>query len=109
MSTPTFYIKTGDLLPAIRAQLVGAGGSIQKLPNGVTVRFHLNDAVGASVVDAPAVIESEARGVVAYEWVLGDTDTAGTYTAEFEVEIAGKTMTFPNDGDITVVISPELA
>lgn len=109
MSTPTFYIKTGDLLPAIRAQLLGAGGAIQKLPNGVTVRFHMNDANGASVIDAAATIESESRGIARYDWVSGDTDTAGTYTAEFEVDIAGKTMTFPNDGNIAVIVTDELA
>lgn len=104
----TFYIKQNDLLPIIRAHLGGADGHPQKL-GGMTVRFHLNDASGATVVDAAAVVENAARGVVSYTWASGDTDTVGTYTAEFEVTNAGKTMTFPNDSNISVIITDELA
>jgi uncharacterized protein YfaS (alpha-2-macroglobulin family) len=104
----TFYIKTGDLLPLIRAQLTGAGGRPQKL-DGAAVEFHMRDAAGTLVVNANATVENAARGVVSYAWVTADTDTAGTYSAEFEVSVAGKAMTFPNDSNITVVIADEVA
>lgn len=103
----TFYIKTNDLLPVIRAQLVGADGRPQKL-SGVSVEFHMKDSVGTLVVNQTATVENEARGVVYYTWQSGDTDTAGTYTAEFEASVAGKALTFPNDGNITVVIADEV-
>jgi uncharacterized protein YfaS (alpha-2-macroglobulin family) len=104
----TFYIKTGDLLPTIRAQLTGAGGAPVKLA-GASVEFHMKNAAGTLKVNANATVENAARGVVEYAWTGTDTDTAGTYTAEFEVSVAGKTMTFPNDSNIAVVISDELA
>jgi hypothetical protein len=104
----TFYIKTGDLLPVIRAQLTGSGGKPQKL-TGAAVEFHMRDALGVLKVNANATVESAARGVVSYAWQAADTDTAGTYIAEFEVSVAGKAMTFPNDGDITVIVADEVA
>lgn len=107
-SNPTFYIKVGDLLPAIRAQLLGAGGSIQKL-YGTAVEFHMKDADGVVVTHAQATIENEARGIVRYDWTEPDTDEAGTFVGEFEVSAGGKTMTFPNSGNITIIMTDELA
>jgi hypothetical protein len=46
----------------------------------------------ASVFDA-------VNGVVKYDWVAGDTETAGDFECEFEVtEADGALRTFPNDG-----------
>lgn len=103
-----FNIKQNDRLPAIQASLVAGNGAAVNLV-GSTVTFNMRDSSGASKVSAGAcTILDAANGVVSYAWGTTDTNTAGTFTAEFEVTNGGLTETFPNDSNITVVITAEL-
>jgi hypothetical protein len=48
-------------------------------------------------------------GVVQYDWQSGDTDTAGSYYAEFEVTYNdGAVETFPNNQNLAISIRKEL-
>lgn len=72
-----------------------------------------NTITGAvKISEAAAVIEiATVTPTVRYDWIAGDTDTAGTFEAEFEVTYSDSTIeTFPNDGtNIAIKITPEIA
>lgn len=104
-----FYIKQNDTAPSIRATLKDGNGNAIDLSNA-TVRFHMKDLAGTIKVDAAAnIIIPATNGVVQYAWQSGDTDTTGTYYAEFEVTYSDGTIeSFPNDGNIGILITKEL-
>ena len=105
----TFYIKQNDTAPIIQgAAKTRAGEAIDV--TGATVRFHMNVQGGANKVDGAGAVVNGAGGVMKYEWAPGDTDTIGTFDAEFEVTYSdGKIESFPNDGHITIVVTDDLA
>lgn len=104
----TFYVKQNDTSPAMLATLQDAEGNAVNL-TGATVRFHMRSVGGNPVVDAAATIVTPLSGIVRYNWVAADTDTAGTYQAEFEVTYADASIeTFPNDGYIVVQIIDDI-
>lgn len=105
-----FYIKVGDTAPAIEVTCKDSDGDAVDV-SGSTVRFHMK-ARGASstTVDAAATIVDGPTGVVKYQWVTADTDTAGDYLAEFEVTYTDGTIeSFPNRYDIQVFIRDQIA
>lgn len=113
-STPVdtaFYIKQNDTYPPIDATL--SGEVFPPIPSGATVEFHMT-RVNASTakVSAAAMIVDATTGKVSYAWQAGDTDTAGTYQAEFQVSWTdtdgAHVMSFPNDGWMTVTIVADL-
>lgn len=104
-----FTIKRRDQLPEIEATLKDATGTVVNL-GGATVRFIMtNKATGEKALDVPATIVSAPAGTVKYSWVAGDTDTAGSFSAEFEVSfIDGRAETFPNSKNLTIKIPEDL-
>ena len=105
----TFYVKQNDTSPAMLATLQDANGDAINL-TAATVRFHMR-AVGSSqvVVDQAAVVVTPLEGLVRYDWAADDTDTIGSYQAEFEVTYADSSIeTFPNDGYIRVEIIDDI-
>lgn len=109
-----FHIKTGDLAPRFESQCVDGEGNPVDLTGVTTVRFHMNEtdtdgaATSVNVIDAPAIVDDAAAGLVAYEWAEGDTDNAGRFAVEIEVVSGGKATTFPNDSNDYVNITPAL-
>lgn len=103
-----FTIKQNDTSPALQATLQDYAGTAINLV-GATVRFHMKGLDGSVVVDAPMTVVSGVNGIVRYNWQAADTDTAGTYSAEFEVTYLDLSIeTFPNTDNIAIVITPEL-
>lgn len=108
-----FKVGRGDTLPSIKIKATTKiSGKVVPVPNlaGGTVVFTMTDAQGTKVVDrAPATLEDAANAVLRYDWQAEDTDTAGEYDAEFEITVAGKVLTIPNDEPkIRVLITGDL-
>ena len=106
----TFYIKQNDTSPAMLATLQDANDVAVDLTSA-SVRFHLRPISSRTVkVDAAATIVTAVDGTVRYDWDAADTDTTGSYQAEFEVTYADASIeTFPNDGYIRVEIISDIA
>ena len=105
-----FNIKQNDTSPQILASLKDGAGNARDI-TGASVRFHMK-RIGATTasVTSDATIINAAAGTVRYAWQSGDTSTAGSFQAEFQVTFAtGAIETFPNDGSIAIEITPELA
>lgn len=106
-----FSIKKGDTSPSLEAQLLDENNEPRTLTNVASVRFHMEDIDDESVViDATGSVLNANEGKVVYHWNSGDTDNAGRYDAEFEVEYDnGNVETFPNSGFIDIVITDDIA
>ena len=104
-----FYLKQNDTAPSIRATLKDGSGSVINL-TGASVRFHMKDLTGTIKIDASAnIVDPATSGIVQYNWIGSYTDTAGPYSAEFEVTYSdGSIESFPNDGNIGILITKEL-
>lgn len=102
-----FTMKENDLLPEIQYQLTDSAGPIDL--TGATVLFIMSVDEGTpNKVAAAATIVTPSTGMVKYTWAGTDTDTPGTYHAEWEITISGKKITVPNDGHISIEILPDL-
>ena len=105
-----FYIKQNDTSPSLRAILKDGDGVVIDL-TGATVRFHMKPVgtTTASIDSSATVINPSTSGIVQYDWDNGDTDTVGSYKAEFEVTFAGGAVeTFPNNDYISVIVKAEI-
>lgn len=102
-----FTIKQNDTSPTISVVLNGANGSPIDL-SGATVVFKMGKSSGTLKVNETITVASPSSGRVTYDWSEGDTDTSGTYFAEFEVTYYnGKKETFPNTRPFTVAIKAD--
>lgn len=106
----TFYIKQNDTSPSIRATLKDGDGNVVNLTDA-SVRFHMRTIGGTTTkVDADAsIVSPNTSGIVQYDWAASDTDTVGSYQAEFEVTYGDLSVeTFPNNGYIRVEITDDI-
>lgn len=108
--TDTAYLKQNDTSPTLDAILTNAAGEVVDVTNA-SVRFHMQ-RLGATTlkIDAAATVVDGEAGHVRYTLQPGDTDTPGSYKAEYEVTfLDGSVETFKNTPDqLRVVITPEL-
>jgi hypothetical protein len=103
-----FEIKKGDRRPRYRVQLT-ANGTPVDLTGATGVRFLMKaGTTGTAKVDAAASVVDAATGIVEYAWALADTDTAGPFNVEFEVNWSGEKQTFPSSGYFTITINEDL-
>ena len=81
--TDTAYLKQNDTSPTLDAILTDANGDPVDVTDA-TVRFHMKQ-IGATTlkIDAAATVIDGAAGHVRYALQDGDTDTPGSYKAEY--------------------------
>ena len=97
------FIKRNDTKPALVVTLAQDNAAVD-LSNAV-VMFHMG-----SIVDATATVMDGTAGTARYDWAAGDTLSAGCFPAEFEVTFAdGSIQTFPNDENLTIIITKDVA
>lgn len=111
MSADPFTIKQGDTLENLVRTLKNSDGSIMDLTNA-TVKFTMRLGANAPKVDEQSVdtLDGQVEDNATYVWQDGDTDTPGTYDSEYEVTFqGGEILTVPNDGHMSVTVTPALA
>lgn len=103
-----FTLKQNDRQPSIRATLKGADGNAKDLSSSSEVRFKMGTSSGTLKINEVITPIDAVNGVCLYEWGDEDTDTAGTFFAEFEVlDENGLKETFPNDKPLTITIKAD--
>ena len=103
-----FSIKQNDTSPSLQATLKDAELNPINL-GGATVRLHMKSVDGTIKIDKAITVINDLQGLVQYDWVVGDTDTVGTYYVEFEVTYNdGSIETFPNNGSKIINVVKEL-
>lgn len=100
-------VKRNDLAPSVSAVLYASGAVIDL--TGATVKFIMKLRGGSEKVNAACVIVTPTAGAVRYDWAGTDTDTAGTYDAEFQVTFpTTKKLTCPNNKHLEVLVYPDV-
>jgi len=95
----SFKIKRHDAGPPLRLFVMQSDEASFNFTGYTQPRFIMRALDAATPkVSAAAAIDDAQGGVLRYDWVPADTDTAGRYQAEFElIDPAGKKRTFPVD------------
>ena len=113
MTNLTHRMVRNDLLPALSITCTYADGTAVDLSAATAPKFYMRNAHDVSAtpkVNGTATITDGAAGQLTYTWQSGDTDTAGTYNAEFEVQVGGRKFTFPTGSQVmSVIIRPDIA
>lgn len=107
-----YYVSRGDTAPAVTDTLQDYLGVVVNL-TGAAVRFHMVDRNGVVKVNAAATGPSggalDTTGQVQYQWIAGDTDTAGEFLAEWQVTFQnGQVETWPDNDHATVFVAADL-
>lgn len=108
MADEVFYIKTNDTAPSLRYALLPRTVDL----TGASVVFNMRNRQGTVKVSrgSATVVTATGTPTVEYPWQAGDTDTEGRFYGEFEVTFADTTVgTFPNDDEIDIKISDDIA
>ncbi len=110
MANVDMFMVSGDTLPVVDTTLTDATGAPIDLTDatGVTFQMALEGSSVLTVDEAASVSDTPTDGRVQYAWDGGDTDVPGTYFASFVVAFAGGNQTFPTQGYLNVLVSPNL-
>lgn len=106
-----FYLKQGDTWPPLKAKLLDADEELIDISTAASIRFVMTkfkDRTDVIIDSLDITIEGDW---VVYSWKTGETDIAGSYQAEFVVDLdGGNITTVPNKNDeyIYIMIGKEL-
>jgi len=108
-----FHLKRNDLSPALKYQCQDEDNSPVDITQNNEVRFIMESLQGNIIVEddtsGSVTVVDSSEGIVKYEWQEGDTEKAGIFKAEWEVEYSdGKPETFPNYGKLIILIEEDL-
>ena len=111
MPEERFFIKKNDTLPDLTATLVDGNFVVVDLTGISAIVFNMRDANGVvKINNVAAAVVVAVDGTVKYEWVTGDTDTAGEFDGEFGITFGGGGIqTIPAATDIRITIRDEVA
>lgn len=116
MPDADFMLRQNDTASTITAVLTDDDGNPVSI-QGASVRFHMKPIEGGTTKVATAATNAQvgdgsdgSKGHVAYTWQAANTDTAGLFVAEWQVTFGGGAIqTFPNDRNLLVRITPQIA
>lgn len=77
--------------------------------DAVTFTLRAEDSETETFSKAGLVLGDPTKGNLRYVWAAGDTDTPGTYYAEFAVHFPAGTIIYPGDGPLIVTVVPNLS
>ena len=106
-----FDIKVDNLLPPYLVDVYQDDGNPLDLDAATAVVFTMVAQDGTKKIDAVAGsiivgLDEVTKNRLSYTWVSGDTDTAGRYTAEFQLTFPGPLpRTFPASNKVKLVIN----
>lgn len=107
-----FKIKRNDTLPTLDVKLKDSLTTYMNLNvSGLTVNFSMKEVETGiiQINSASASIIDPDTGSVQYQWVAGNTSTAGVYYGEFELLYEdGNRLTFPTDSSLIVNIYEDI-
>jgi hypothetical protein len=113
----TWTLKRGDTLDPVEITAKRGDNSLEDL-NDVSVKFIMVEAVSSlQKVNSDGFVSDVAGARIRYDWDPNDTNTAGTFNAEFQVTYpnghslypTGGVKTYPNGNEYIVVhIYPDL-
>lgn len=116
MADEQVYMRQNDVMPYLDVTLKDYSGAYPYSTDD-TIRFVMKSSddtikINQSSTGSFVTFLSSTAGTVRYMWSSsnGDTDTPGDFLADFELTTpTGKQVTFPNNGHLAVVITPELS
>lgn len=124
MSNKTIYLTVGSVGRAWAVQMLDGDGAAVDLTGATSATFSMTLRGGSTrkVDDAAAVVangtytladgSSQAftptDGVLIYQPVAGDVDTAGTFEGQFTYQLAGSPVVDPGAGYVTIRIQDEV-
>lgn len=104
----TFRLKRHDTYPPLGYTVKDSDAALLDMTDAIVKFTMTNKATDVVKIDR-AVGEVDALGHIRYIWVAVNTDTVGSFLAEFEVTLStGKKFTVPNNSSLTVVIEEDL-
>jgi len=110
MSTKILYLKVNDLQPYYYAKAKNSDGTVISI-SGATIYCTMKEIDGSIKINrqtAGITISDAANGEFHYAWQSGDTDTAGNYSIEFEINpSSGGKFTLPADPDDVALVKIE--
>jgi len=102
MSIKALYLKKNDLQPYYYAQVKDSDAAVVDITSATiycTMKL-IGGAIKINRQTAGINVSDAANGKFEYKWQAGDTDTAGRYQIEFEVNpTSGGKFTIPADPD----------
>jgi len=109
-STSEFVIKRGDLEPPITATIKDATGAVVNLTGATSPVLILKPIAGGSAqrLSTGTTLLDATNGRIRHAWQSGETTTAGSYFAEWEVSWpTSRPQTFPTEGTFMVVVEQD--
>ena len=107
-----FKVKKNDLQPHYPAQVKDSAGNVVTLTGATIYCTMKNAADGTLKINRQTTginISDAVNGKFEYQWQTGNTDTAGKYYIEFEINPAsGGKFTIPADNSAVVTILESL-
>lgn len=107
-------MKTGDQEPDLVLRLRKENNNPEDLSsiNDVSVYLaetNMDELVVDDDTSGNVRVSDATNGEVTYEWAANDTESAGTYVGEVEVEFTtGETKTFPSSGTFSIYVEETL-
>jgi hypothetical protein len=106
----TIKIKQGDTYPPIEATFIDETKKAINLTNATVVFTMANNKGNPKINKKPVAIIDAIQGKVKYSWQPTDTDTSGTYQAEFVITFEDNSiLTVPTTDSLMVEIIKKIS